>query len=156
MQKIRVAIIGIGEKPGKTFIKNGLLYFLNGRRHRLIREEKYEIVEDPNHPEDYDLIVGVIDPLPEKVKEGISTYAKFNEPAWDTIWIVNKYNAGVNMRELEWFLKRKFNFTQEYVNPALIYSSQYLKQDFFSEEVENLAGVKRLADEIERKSVNFL
>ena len=155
MQKIRIAIIGVGEKSGKTFIKTGLDHFLNKRKRFLAKDEKYEITECPEHPEDYDFIVGVIDPLPSKVKRDISVYAKYNEPSWDTIWIVNKYNSGVNMRELEWFLKRKFNFVQDYINPALIYSSEYLKQDFYSSEEDVILGIKRLADEIERKSVNF-
>lgn len=156
MQKIRIAVIGVGTRPGKTFVKDGLWHFLKNKNRFITREEKYEIVESPEHPEDFDIIVGVIDPYPDTVKEGLDVYAKFNEPAWDTLWIVNKLNPGVNLRELEWFLKRKFSFTQEYIDPAMVYSSAYLKVDLYSEDEEKFSGIQRLAREIERRSVNFL
>ena len=156
MQKIRVAVIGVGEGSGKTFVANGLWYFLRNKNRFINKEEKYEIADNPEHPEDYDLIVGVIDPLPSRVKANIDIYSKFNEPAWDTIWIINKLNEGVNLKELEWFLKRKFNFKQKLINPSYFYRSEYLKSDFYLTNEDDLDGIQNLASEIERKSIYFL
>ena len=156
MQKIRVAVIGVGEGSGKTFVANGLWHFLRNKNRFINKEEKYEIADNPEHPEDYDLIVGVIDPLPTKLKDSIEIYSKFNEPAWDTIWIVNKMNEGVNLRELEWFLKKKFNFKQGYLNPSLLYESEYQNNDYYSINEDALDGIQNLASEIERKSIYFL
>ncbi len=108
---------------------------------------KYIIVDNPFNAEDMDLLIGVVDPLPARILSGIDIYDKlkqFDIPK--TIWLLNKNNNHVNRRDVENFLKVKFDLEMELIPETILYKAQYnCTQPFF---LLNMSGIERLAKRV--------
>ena len=71
--KIRIGVTSISKGAGATFVSGAVDHMLNRRdapRLFVSRPDKYIIVDDPKQPEDMDLLICVLDPLPSRLKEG--------------------------------------------------------------------------------------
>ncbi len=76
----------------------------------------------------YDVILGVIDPLPGKIFAGAYKYGELAErqkSGLRVIWIVNKDNTMVNHGELKRFLGLKEYISIPLIPAQVIYQSQY-------------------------------
>ncbi len=77
---------------------------------------------------DMDELVCVIDPLPSKLlaSEDVLEYLKCLEMSGKKIvWVVNKYNSGINKRDLAGFLRLRETTQFPLVGGELIYSAEY-------------------------------
>ena len=152
--KIRVGVIGISPGAGETFVARALDYYLNIKdapRVLVSRPEKFEIVEGPGYLGDLDVIVGVIDPLPSRLKEGVPRFAVLKATE-GVLWLVNKDNTGVDHRELKKFLELDDYFSQEALNYETVCRAEYS-----CEKVErrySLKGIEDLALEIKKTMSN--
>lgn len=117
---------------------------------------KIIIVDNPESPEDYeklDLIVAVTDPFPPRIMAGLETYSRLREIAQKgtpehipVLWFLNKSDEGTARREAERFLKIKFDFEQELLDPGIFYRAAYSCQHpYFMCE---MPGLERLAAKI--------
>ena len=153
--KIRVGVIGISPGAGESFVAKALDYYLNIKdapRVLVARPEKFEIIEGPSYLGDLDVIVGVIDPLPSRLKEGVPRFAVLKATE-GVLWLVNKDNPGVDHRELRRFLELEDYFSQD----ALNYES-ICKAEYCCEKVErrySLKGIEDLAREIKKTLSNY-
>jgi len=77
---------------------------------------------------DADHIMAIVDPLPSAMMADPSRLELIKEmeaSGSDVQYILNKMNAGVNMRELRAFLKIRVHAEIPYFDPAQIYSAEY-------------------------------
>ncbi len=90
--------------------------------------------------EDMDFILCIIDPLPSKM---IASYKRFQkilqlQENIPVIFIINKMNNGVNLKELRDFLKIKNYFTIPMVSTDALYSAEYhCKSPYSQREIKN-------------------
>lgn len=76
----------------------------------------------------YDLVIGVIDPLPSRIFAGAETYEYLRDAqssGLPLLWVVNCDNAEVNHSELKRFLRLPAHCSLPLLNPALLYRAQY-------------------------------
>ncbi len=102
----------------------------------------YIVIDSPKELEGLDVIVCVVDPLPGQIVKNLGHYRELleleNMKKVKMFWVVNKLNQGVNLRELERFLKKHFDYTQSLIPADEIYRAQYrgilvYKNDKFKE-----------------------
>lgn len=82
-----------------------------------------------------DVVVAVIDPMPDRLLAGRGTLERWKLSALPIRCLVNKNNRGVNWRELSRFLKLKDVERLSYLEPELLYASQYSGNSPWEEEV---------------------
>lgn len=76
----------------------------------------------------FDLVIGVIDPLPSRVFAGTETYEALRDlgtGGMHILWILNGDNPEVNHGELRRFLRLKEFQTIPLADPAVFYRAQY-------------------------------
>jgi Flp pilus assembly CpaE family ATPase len=75
-----------------------------------------------------DQIIFVIDPLPSGILKGYDLFQRLNTMMKDEkiIYVINKFNKGVNRRELQGFLQIKKPIFMPMVNYQSIYTAEYL------------------------------
>ncbi len=133
-QELRLINNALGEYiicdlSGEPFKGNGC-HKAGGETERM----RYRIAED------MDFIFCLIDPLPSKM---IGSFSRFQsilqiQENIPTIFIVNKMNKGVNLKELRDFLKIKSYFTIPMVNADALYSAEYnCKSPYSQREIKN-------------------
>lgn len=117
------------------------------------------IVDNPDGPEDYeklDMIVAVTDPYPPRIMAGLETYSRLRRidqkgstEHIPVLWLLNKSDEGTARKEAECFLKIKFDFEQEILQPDIFYRAAYsCQQPYYICGKSSLAGLNRLAAEI--------
>ena len=75
-----------------------------------------------------DYVVAVIDPMPSKLifgYERLCMLKKNDLREGKTLWVVNKYNDGINKREFNDFVKLKKEITVPWIENELFYNSEY-------------------------------
>lgn len=75
-----------------------------------------------------DIILFIIDPLPSKLISGYSLLCEMKNrelKGQKVLWIINKYNEGVNKRELSSFIKIKNYFTIPMIQQEFFYLAEY-------------------------------
>lgn len=90
--------------------------------------------------EDMDYIIFVIDPMPSKILGNFERLKliKSIEPTKPVIFVVNKYNDGVNLKEMNDFLKIKKPIFFPIVSSEVLYKAEYnCKSPFSQREVRN-------------------
>ena len=76
----------------------------------------------------YDLVVGLVDPLPGRVYAGAETYEVLRDleaAGLPVLWVLNRDSREVNHSALNRFLKRKEWTPMPLMNPELVYRAQY-------------------------------
>ncbi len=90
---------------------------------------KYLIIDEPKNPEDMDILIGVIDPLPSKIGAGIDKFKQIKKIMGEKrergIWLLNKNNLFVNRKWLENFLDIKIDKVQNLIPQELFYEEEY-------------------------------
>ena len=91
---------------------------------------KWIIADDPplEMLHRFDLVIGVIDPLPSRVFAGMETYEALRDMAaggTHILWIMNGDNPEVNHGELRRFLRLADVRTIPLADPAVFYRAQY-------------------------------
>ncbi len=87
-----------------------------------IGENREELLKD------VDYIVCVIDPLPSKVINGYDEICKIKRYSLmehKVLWVVNKYNEGINMKEFNEFIKIKNYIKIPAIPITEFYSAEY-------------------------------
>ncbi len=87
-----------------------------------------EIVSMDSVIKEMDLIVAVIDPLPSKLIGAYPQLCYLKKCQLDgqpVIWVVNKYNEGINKRELNGFIKIKNYIKIPLIPLEQLYSAEY-------------------------------
>jgi len=77
---------------------------------------------------DMDVIIAVVDPLPSRLihdKERFRFLKKLEVSGCPVIWMVNRSNDGVSMRQVKGYLKTNQIFTVPAFSPASIYRCEY-------------------------------
>jgi len=77
---------------------------------------------------DMDYVIFVIDPLPARIMAGypfMSEVKRLEHRGKKVVWIINKYNSGINKRDLHNFLKLKGHYTLPCVSPENFYNAEY-------------------------------
>ncbi|MBK5245857.1 MAG: hypothetical protein JJE49_01135 [Peptostreptococcaceae bacterium] len=77
---------------------------------------------------DMDALIVVIDPMPSSLLAGFQTLAyckSLEEKGHRIFWVVNKYNGGINRRELHQFLKLKELHYIPFIKADELYSAEY-------------------------------
>lgn len=142
------AIHGLG-KAGKRTDFMAPSYAARDSRHRpgyaRVPYEKipgrYMVVDAPpkENLQEMDLVVCVTDPLPSKLIAGEDTIKSIRENRIRTgrgfaptmniptpcLWVLNKDNPKVNHRQLEKFMKVKFDFAIPMIDPEEFYRAEY-------------------------------
>jgi len=75
-----------------------------------------------------DIVIFVIDPMPSKMICGYELLAMikgFEHRGAKIIWVVNKYNEGINKRELSSVLKLKYNIKLPLISNEAFYTAEY-------------------------------
>ena len=150
--KIRIGVTGITSGAGATFLAGALDHVLNSKdspRMFVSRPEKYKIIDTPDRVDEVDLLVGVIDPLPSRLREGAVRFSVLKNVNVPKVWIINRDNAGVNHRELERFLEIRPDFSQEAIPYEMICRAEY--NCVKPEEALKLSGIDKLAEYIRRE-----
>ena len=86
---------------------------------------RFIIADDPESLEEPDLIVAVIDPLPSRIEAGLATYEELRKQQVPVIWIANKVNPQAGIREVERFLKMKFDYRVDMLAPEIFYKAEF-------------------------------
>ena len=123
-----IGVIGIGKGAGATFVSYQLDDLLNGKDRQKVfvsRPDRFRITDEPEDPEDEDIVIAVIDPLPSKLMEGADTIGKLTELKAPVLWLVNRDNPGVNRRSMEKYLGFRPEFRQEEVPREMICRAEY-------------------------------
>ena len=150
--KIRVGVTPVTRGAGATFVSEAIDHLLNERdsvKFFVSRPDKYMVIDDPKSPDDEDVLVCVLDPLPSRLKEGAPRYTSLRNVNVPKIWLINRDNPGVDHRELEKFLELRPDLSQE----ALPYES-ICRAEYNCEKPEDslkLKGIEELADFIKRE-----
>lgn len=150
---VRIGVAGIGHSAGAGFIAHQLDHMLNGRERKkyfVSSPERFRIVTEPEDPEDEDLMIGVIDPLPSALMEGAVRVDELMGLRVSVIWIVNRDNPGVNRRSMERYLGFRPEFSQEEVSREMICRAEYNCMEL--SDIIRLEGLEKLADHIR---INF-
>ena len=77
---------------------------------------------------DMDILICVIDPLPSRLLAGesfIEEIKKLEANGKKLVWVINKYNAGINKRELAGFLRLRETAQFPLIPGELIYGAEY-------------------------------
>ncbi len=77
---------------------------------------------------DFDCIICVVDPLPSKLlasSDNMRILKKIELECDNVVWVVNKFNKGVNSKDIRSFLKTKNICYVEKVDEVEIYSDEY-------------------------------
>ncbi|MBR3706857.1 MAG: hypothetical protein IKM19_07785 [Firmicutes bacterium] len=112
---------------------------------------KYIIVDSPQHTEDMDVIVCVVDPLPSRIMAGLETFRRIREQQMvPVIWVMNKASSAAGRREVETFLRLRFTHSIPLVEAEAFYRAEFrCTQPVFE---HGMAGTdeafRRLAEEI--------
>lgn len=112
---------------------------------------KYIIVDSPQHTEDMDVIVCVVDPLPSRIMAGLETFRRIIEQQMvPVIWVMNKASSAAGRREVETFLRLRFTHSIPLVEAEAFYRAEFrCTQPVFE---HGMAGTdeafRRLAEEI--------
>lgn len=75
-----------------------------------------------------DIILFIIDPLPSRLISGYSLLCEMKNrelKGQNVIWIINKFNEGINKRELISFVKLKSYFTIPMIQQEFFYLAEY-------------------------------
>lgn len=84
------------------------------------------IVDRPVNPEDMDLIVCVVDPLPSRIMAGLETFRRIKEQALvPVIWVLNRSNPAVSRRQTETFLRTEFTHVIPLIPAETFYRAEY-------------------------------
>lgn len=107
---------------------------------------RYIIVDDPEIFDELDLVVAVADPLPSRIEAGIETYRKLRQLQIPVIWIVNKANPQAGIREVESFLKQKFDYRMELLPAEVFYKAEFAcTQQYF---IQKPRAIEKVAQHI--------
>ena len=148
---VRVGVAGIGQGSAAHMVAQALDHFLNKRgRVRVFRKEKdrYVVTEEPQDPEDQDVMVGVIDPLPSSLEKSKDRILELKSLNTQVVWLLNRKNAGVDLPGLYRFLGFHPDHIQEEVPYETICRAEYGMYELC--EMTVLEGIKELADRIEK------
>ena len=103
---------------------------------------RYIIVDNPENYDELDLVVAVADPLPSRIEAGIETYRKLRQLQIPVIWIVNKANPQAGIREVESFLKQKFDYRLELLPAEVFYKAEFAcTQQYFIQKPRTIEKV---------------
>lgn len=108
------------------------------------------IVDSPLSLDDVDIVVAVVDPFPPGISAGMESFKRLRMLDEESsvgqrkvLWLINKSDGGVALRQTENFLKLKFDFEQLMIPAEVFYKAAYsCRQPFFICETE---GINRLA-----------
>lgn len=93
--------------------------------------------------EDMDVLIGVIDPLPSKLLATQASYLQMRAEEFGgrrLIWVINKYNSGVNNKLLRRSLKLKNPITLPLIPEEWFYVAQYhCRLPFEQAEIKKIA-----------------
>lgn len=104
----------ICDLPGGERLENGMN-----------REDSPGLIDILN---DMDILVCVIDPLPSRLLAGesfVNELKKAVDMGMKVIWVLNRYNSGINDRELKDFLRIRDYIQIPMVSGELIYNAEY-------------------------------
>ena len=100
------------------------------------KEQEFELLQS------MDQIIAVIDPMPSKMLEGFEMLRNLKTLEADSgeiIYVINKFNRGVNRRQMLDFLKIKKPVFIPFVNTESIYTAEYnCKIPYTMSEVKNV------------------
>ena len=150
--KVRIGVTSVSKGAGATFVSQAIDHLLNHidtPRLFVSRPDKYIVTDSPERPEDVDLLICVLDPLPSKLKEGAPRFAALKNMNVPQLWLINRDNPGVNHRQLERFLEIRPDFSQEALPYESICRAEYNCEK--SGEVLKLSGIEKLAEYIRRE-----
>ena len=89
-------------------------------------------VSECDNAEDYlidmDCIVFVVDPMPSRMIAGyqfMREVKRLEHKGQKVIWLVNKYNPGINKRDMQDFLKLKEYYKVPFISENSFYSAEY-------------------------------
>jgi len=101
-----------------------------------------EINPDLGLLQNMDQVLAVIDPLPSKMLKGhelLRTLKELYSDRGDVIYVINRYNRGVNKRQMLGFLNVKKPVVVPLINPEIIYTAEYnCKIPYTLGEVKNI------------------
>ena len=150
--KTRIGVLGITRGAGASFVAEGLDYYLNVKyapRTFVSRPDKYVVEDSPSRPEDMDLLVCVLDPLPSRLEEGAARFAAVRALKVPEIWMINRDNKGVNHKALEAYLDMVPEYSQEAFPYETVCRAAYNCEKL--SEVRGLEGIKKLSDAIKKE-----
>lgn len=78
-----------------------------------------------------DRVIAVIDPLPSRLVAGYPLLSQLKSSELPIVYVVNKYNGGVDRKQLLDFIRVKHLFYVPMVPPEAIYSAEYTCQPAF-------------------------
>ena len=106
-----------------------------------------------NYLPDMDHVVFVIDPMPSHMIAGyplMREIKRLEHKGKNVVWIVNKYNSGINKRELHDFLKLKEYYKIPFISESNFYGAEYnCKIPYDMVDIRN--GMKEALEKIIRK-----
>ena len=136
---------GISERErSRTLMRIQTQYILWDMGHRVVEKDFEEASRD------IDMLIYVIDPLPSKMLPNYSCLEKVRESSLPVVYVINRMNPGVDKKDLLSFLKIKKPVYLPWVEPAVIYNSEYKCEypyenaeirDKLLEPVERLASI---------------
>ena len=110
----------------------------------------YIIIDEPKEYEGLDALVVVVDPLPGTLLKSLKKYKELLEleraGKVKVYWLINKMNNGVNLKELERFLKKQFNYVQLAISLDEIYRNQYRGHPVYKN--EGFTAIRQLAQDV--------
>jgi len=91
--------------------------------------------------DEMDLLIGIIDPLPSKLLTSTQSYLTLRSEEFGgrpLIWVINKYNSGINRKLLTRFLKLKDPITIPIINGEWFYVAEYhCRLPYEQDEIKN-------------------
>lgn len=148
---VTIGVFAVSKGAGATFISYHLDRILNERdrkRFFVSRPDRFRVLDEPDDPDEEDVIVGVIDPLPSRLMDGADRIRMLADSGREVLWIINRDNPGVNRRAMEKYLTFRPSLSQEEISREIICRAEYNCVEL--SELVRIEGVEKLAQIIKR------